>query len=405
MAFGVTAVYTTSLFAAPLAPNTLPGGGQVVAGQGSIGQSGSRMSITQSSQQAIFSWQTFNIGSQAQVTFIQPNSQATALNRVISSDPSQIYGSLTANGRVFLLNPSGIIFGPGSSVNVGGLVASTMGISDSDFLAGRYLFTRDGSTGTILNRGTITAADGGFVALLAPNVMNEGIVSARLGTVAFAAGDRVTLDFDGDNLVSVTADPATIATLVDNRQLVRAEGGRVIMAASAADKLLGGVVNNSGTISASSMVNKGGEVWLTGDTVTQTGNGIIEARGTTGGTVRMLGDKVGLLDSSKIDASGASGGGTVLVGGNSQGKGPEQNASVTYVGKDASIAADAVTNGNGGKVVVWADDTTRFHGSISAKGGAQGGDGGNVEVSGKKYLVYDGGFDARAPKGHAGSLL
>ena len=177
--------------AAPPAPTALPSGAQVMAGQAAVAQSGSRMDITQASQSAILNWQTFNIGSQASVNFKQPNASATALNRVLSSDASQIYGSLTANGRVFLINPSGVIFGSGSSVNVGGLVASTMNISDDDFLAGNYSFHRGNSVGSILNQGTITAASGGFVALLAPEVRNEGIISAKLGTIALAASRAV----------------------------------------------------------------------------------------------------------------------------------------------------------------------------------------------------------------------
>ena len=179
---------STAAVAGTLAQTALPTGGQVAAGQAVVSQSGSRMDIKQASQSAILNWQTFNIGSQAQVNFNQPNAAATALNRVLSSDPSQIYGSLTSNGRVFLLNPSGILFGVGSSVNVGGLVASTMSMSDSDFLAGLYTFNRNGATGSIVNQGSISAADSSFVALLAPEIRNEGILTAKMGTIVLAAG-------------------------------------------------------------------------------------------------------------------------------------------------------------------------------------------------------------------------
>src|SRR5207302_4563489 len=141
-------------------------------------------------------------------------------------------------------------------------------------------------------------------------------------------------------------------------------------------------------IRANSLVQRNGEIVLDGGSAGVVSNtGTLTASGadagTTGGTVKVLGDKVGLFNGTRIDASGDAGGGTVLIGGNFHGAGPEQNASQTIVAQDATINADAVTTGNGGNVAVWSNDGTQFFGSVSARGGAQRGDGGFVEVSGE----------------------
>ena len=132
-----------------LDPNALPTGGRIAAGAATITQSGNRLNVNQASDRAILNWSTFNIGANAAVSFVQPNSGSVALNRVLTSaGASDIQGRLTANGQVFLVNPSGVLFGKGAQVDVGGLVASTLDISDTDFLDGRYVFSRAGAAGS-----------------------------------------------------------------------------------------------------------------------------------------------------------------------------------------------------------------------------------------------------------------
>ena len=391
-------------------PNQLPTDGRVVSGAGSIGTAGNQMTVTQNTQNMIVNWNTFNIGSQAGVNFVQPNAQATALNRVLSADPSHIMGSLTANGRVFLINPSGVIFGNGARVDVGSIVASTLNISDGNFMAGQYIFEKSGSAGSVVNQGVVAARYGGFVAMLAPEVINQGLITAKLGTVGLVAGDKITMDVRGDGLIGFNIDQAAVNALAANSGLVRADGGYVVMGARGAGNLMATVVNNSGVLEAQSIVERNGTIVLDGGGQGLVKNeGILDVSGTqaglTGGAVKVLGEKVGLMAGSTINASGAAGGGEVLVGGNYQGNGPETNSSVTYVDKDASIFANSTDNGNGGKVVVWADDTTRFYGTIETKGGPNGGDGGNVETSGKQYLDFQGSVNTLATKGKAGTLL
>lgn len=387
----------------------LPTGGAVSAGSANIASGADTTTISQSSQNVAINWQSFSIGTTEAVGFVQPNSSSVALNRVLGSDPSSILGSLSANGKVFLVNPSGILFGQGAQVNVGGLVASTLNITDSDFMAGKYSFT-GASNGTVINQGTINAA-GGYVALLGANVSNEGVITARLGTVALAAGNAMTLDFAGDGLLNVTVNSGAVNALAQNGGLIQADGGQVLLTALSAGNLLQGAVNNTGVIQAQTIENHNGTIRLLGDmqTGTVSVSGTLDASGTgagqTGGSVTVTGQHVGLFG-GHIDASGDAGGGTVLVGGGYQGNNPSvKNASATYMSADATISADAITNGNGGTVVLWANDSTRARGTITARGGAQNGDGGLIETSAHSLDVVGIKVDAGAPNGRSGTWL
>ena len=387
----------------------VPQDGQIAAGSGTISQTSPKvMQINQASDKLIINWRSFGIAADEAVRFNQPSAGAVALNRVLGSDPSNIYGQLSANGKIFLVNPNGILFGSGAKVDVGGIVASTLNIADSDFLAGRYTFSRNGATGSVVNQGNLSAADRGYIALLAPEVRNEGILYARMGTIALAGGERITLDMVGDGLINLAIDRATLSTSIINRQLIRADGGQVILSAKAAYDLAGTVVNNEGIIEAKSIRDINGTILLEGNAVLNSGT--LNASGMnhdeTGGTIHVLGDSIRIAGSSLIDVTGNKGGGTVLIGGDYQGKNPSiRNAQYTFIDKNASIYADAVTEGNGGRVVVWADQDTTFSGTITARGGLLAGDGGFAEVSGKKHLQYFGFTDLTSPRGKTGELL
>ena len=246
------------VFAQAPPPNTLPTGGQVVSGQASVSQAGSAMTIRQATDRAILDWRSFSIGSLASVDFQQPGSHAIALNRVIGSDPSAIYGRLSANGQVFLVNPNGILFGLGGRVDVGGLVASTLTMNNEDFLAGNHRFTREGAAAGVTNQGALY---GRYIAMLAPEVKNEGVIVARQGTVVMAAGEVATLNLTGNQLIDVQVDKASIDTLVENRHLVQADDGKVILSAQSANGLMSRVVN-TGAIEATGLSSDGGTVRL-----------------------------------------------------------------------------------------------------------------------------------------------
>lgn len=387
-----------------------PSGGAVTSGSGTITSSGATTTITQSSDKLAINWQSFSIARGETVTFLQPGAGSVALNRVIGNSGSAIYGALNANGKVFLINPNGILFAPGSQINVGGLVASAQKLTDSDFLSGKYTFS--GTDGSVKNQGTIQTAEGGYVVLLGSQAVNEGIIRARQGSVVLAAGNAATLDFSGDGLINLNVSQEAIHALVANSSLIEADGGLVVMTAKAANALSGAVVNNSGIIRAQGLAERNGKIVLDGGN-----SGVVSVSGTldasgrrsglTGGTVKVLGEEVQLTSTAGIEVSGDAGGGTALIGGAYQGGDSEQTAKNTMVAAGAAVRADAITSGHGGQVVVWAEDSTRFAGTISAKGGKAGGNGGLVETSGKKTLkVADtASVNTLAPQGKAGNWL
>ncbi|RYX89832.1 MAG: filamentous hemagglutinin N-terminal domain-containing protein [Comamonadaceae bacterium] len=336
-----------ALIAAPaiaLDAGALPGGGSIGAGSGIVSQSGSAMTINQQSQNLSINWKSFNVGANASVTFNQPGSSAIALNRVVGVDPSQVMGRINANGQVWLLNPNGVLFGSTAQMNVGGLVASTLGLSDADFLSGKRTFA--GSGGSVTNQGSINA---GYVALLGGQVKNEGVIVANMGTAALAAGDQVTLDFAGDKLLNVVVDQGALKALADNRGLVQADGGSIIMTAKARDALMDTAVNNTGMLRARTVENRAGRLLLLGDMDTGTVN--------VGGT---------------LDASAPAGGNSGFI---------ETSAAHVKVADNAAITTRAGSGANG----TWLIDPVDFN--VAATGGDMTGaalsaalNGGNVTI-------------------------
>ncbi len=247
----------------PLNADALPTGGQVVAGKAAIGQSGNTLTVTQASHKAILDWQRFGIGRGESVNFDQPSSSSIALNRVLGADASAIYGHLNANGQVFLVNPNGIYFAPGAQVNVGGIVASTLGISNRDFLDGHDTFSGT-STARVINDGSIITPDGGYVAFIGHQVTNDGSIRTPGGTTALGAGATVDLSFAGNRLVTYQISAAALNALAKNGGLIQASGGTVILTAQARHALLKTVVNNTGVIQAQSVQKHNGTIRLLG---------------------------------------------------------------------------------------------------------------------------------------------
>ncbi|WP_175490582.1 beta strand repeat-containing protein [Pelosinus propionicus] len=280
-----------------------PTGGTVVSGSAAITASGATTTVNQTSDKAIVNWQSFSIGKGETVNFVQPSASAVALNRVIGADASAIYGTLSANGKVFLINPNGILFAPGSQVSTGGLVASTLDIKDSDFLSGQYTFSGTGS-GSVTNQGTITAT--GEAVLLGPQVKNAGAIAAKV--TALGAGQAVSLDFSGDQLVNLTVDTGAAGGSATNSGTITAAGGLVVMSAGTKDALLNTVVNNSGVIRAQTVNNVSGVIRLEGGTVNVGGTLDASApHGGDGGFIETSGAKVNIDENTKITAAAPSG--------------------------------------------------------------------------------------------------
>ncbi|HEX5277486.1 MAG TPA: YDG domain-containing protein, partial [Fluviicoccus sp.] len=302
---------TAGLLTAASTAWSLPTGGVISAGDGSIGQSGSQMTVTQQSSRLAIDWQGFSIDSHEQVNFVQPGAAAIALNRVWGQDPSRILGGLNANGQVFVLNSNGVLFGQGAQVSVGGLVASTLGLSNNDFLSGQFHF--DGaSTAAVSNAGSITAARGGYIALLGAEVSNSGELVAPEGAVSLAAGQTVTLHLDNGSLAGLTVDKGSLDALAANHGLIRADGGQVLLTAEGADALSRAVVNHDGVIEARTLRNVNGVIRLMGDM--EEGEVQLAGRldasapdGGDGGFIETSAAKVSVADSAEITTHAAAG--------------------------------------------------------------------------------------------------
>src|SRR5574337_2139440 len=363
-----------------------PTGGVVVGGSGSILQGGNETVINQISQRLALNWETFNLKSNESVLFNQPGRSAVALNRILDENPSQIFGKINSNGQVFLINTHGIIFGATAQMNVGGLMASTLDLTPKDFLAGNYSLNAVGAGAGIVNHGLIQAASGGSVALVGGSVVNDGVILANYGSIHLDGADKAVLDFDGNGLINVQITGAlqrrfdTEQSAVANQGTLQSASGTVVLQASAAKDLFTNLVNNAGVIDAHGISTDGGVVRPVGSGGNAVSSGRIDASGVHGGDVQVLSDHNVGITGGRVDASGRDGGGSIRVGGGWQGGEGLQTAAATYVAPDATLTADAMQRGNGGSVVVWGDRVNNFYGSISARGGALGGDGGRVET-------------------------
>ncbi len=402
-----------------------PTGPSVVSGSVSFQHpNASTLSVT-NSPGAVINWQGFSIGAGEATRFIQQSSASAVLNRVVGGEMSQLYGQLLSNGRVFLINPGGIVMGPGAVVDTAGFVASTLNLMDADFIAGNLKFQGDANSGSIVNQGWIRTGYGGKVVLVAPHIENSGLIHTPGGELILAAGQKLSiasLDHEGvqfemqapaDSVVNVgklLADGGAIGVFAGTlrhsgdiraNSLVYDQAGRVVLQATNGIELgAGSTTTADGKIGGSVTVHASGGL----DRVA----GTVSAQGSAGkgGDIRILGERVAVVENALVDASGAAGGGQILIGGDFQGgNAAVQNSINSVVGAAATLRADATQSGNGGRLIVWSDDKAQFYGSLSAQGGPQGGDGGFAEVSGKQNLVFAGSANLGAPQGSLGTLL
>ncbi len=408
-----------------ISSDTTPQGGVVVGGSASIAQAPASTTINQSSERAAINWQSFDVGANAKVQFNQPDQNAIALNRVVGGNLSQINGQINANGQIVLINQSGVVFGKGSQVNAENIVVSTSNISTQDFMAGNMAFTGAPNPGAkIINQGNITVRDTGLVGLIAPQVENDGVITARLGQVILAGASAFTLDMYGDRLISLDVTKAVqavdvggklVPALVTNRGVILADGGKVYLTAQDADALVTQLIDAGGTIRADSVGAQAGTISLQGVGGDINISGNLLAKGTTGsagGAIEALTTgTVAVASSADIDASGDAGGGVIAIGttmlraeqGKSDTTAPK--AAAVDIAAGATLAADATGNGNGGTVALLSGKNTKFDGLISVLGGAQGGNGGSAEISSDGVISLSGTVLATAINGKPGEIL
>ncbi|WP_421901647.1 filamentous hemagglutinin N-terminal domain-containing protein [Maridesulfovibrio sp.] len=434
------------LLIVPVSVSANPQGGQVVGGDANISSSGNTMNIQQNSDRAIINWKSFDIGKHESVIFNQPSATSAVLNRIRSGAPSEILGNLKANGQVYLVNPDGFVFGDSARIDTSGFMATTSDILNDDFMKGNMDFNIPGTAGAhIINRGQINVADCGFAALVAPVVRNEGIIAGRYSRVALASGEKFQFDGYGDNLINFAVSEETLSEFYDtegnllketgvyNDGHIKADGGVVLLKAQQLSKIVKGVVSNTGVVEAKTVERRNGRIIFGGernqdteviikgklDVSGETENdqagfvdiearkvelsGDIDATGLIGGRVHLMGDYI-WLENALIDASGYGDGGTVLIGGDYLGGRASDDTyrrlgisrelyefdTATNVAMMDSVVikSDSLVDGDGGKIVLWADNNMFAYGDISSS--ANRGDGGFIEVSGAKFLDING---------------
>lgn len=370
----------------------------------------------QYSNSAIISGNNVDVLGGESWNIVQPSQNSALLVRVNGGQPTQILGSLTANGKVMMINRAGVVFGQNAQVNVGSLVASSADIENANFNAGNYAFNKPGNAdASIINYGNITTREGGFVALVAPSVKNAGVIAANAGNVVLASGDAFTVDFYGDNLFSfeVTKDASaagkdengnTLRSAVENSGAIYANGGRVLMTADSAKHIVDHAINTTGIVEANAINEVGGEIILDG------GDGAIHVAGSLSASGKGAGQKGGTIQvtttdnitlaAANIDASGDTQGGNINIGGAKKGGDALPRASSVLA--DAATTIDASgQSGDAGTVIVWSDDVTNFAGHINIS--SQYANGGFAEVSSADLLTYTGFTDATGVK--FGTLL
>ena len=293
---GKVALIISTLLGTITLVSASPTDGVVTSGTATISQTANTTTINQTSQKASINWQSFSVKPNETVNFVQPSTSSVTLNRVIGINKSLIEGTINANGQVFLLNPNGIVFSKGSSVNVGGLVASTLNLSDEDFQNGNYTLSGN-STNSVLNLGTITANQNGYVVLAGKTVSNEGLIKATLGDIHLVGASKVSLNINGNSLIKLTIDKGILDSLVENKGIIQANGGEVYLTTQALDTVLNGVVNNTGIIEADSIDTHNGKIVLFAHGGTTTVDGTLSSKE---GFIETSGKVLGVKDTAHI---------------------------------------------------------------------------------------------------------
>jgi parallel beta-helix repeat protein len=379
--------------------------GQFLAGNGTDTRSGNVQNITLGTSSAVM---------RADVNVIKDFTvNISGGKNFLVKDPRGVAstndGTINYAGNLFIFNPAGMIIGATGSVNAGSFVVTTADIDNDKFMAGNYSFTTPGnSDASIINKGSITASQGGLVALVAPGVRNDGIITA--GTVQLASANTVAVDMYGDGLYSFALDGKvetaakdengnTMKSAVENNGKIVATGGHVFLTANAAKGIVDNVINNTGIIEATAAHVVGGEIVLDGGsegvvTVAGTLNASGKGVGQKGGSVTVKGENI-QLTSATIDASGTNGGGVAKVV-------ATQNVHVDAASK---IDVSAIANGNGGSALVYGANYAVFNGTLLGQGGALSGNGGFAEISGGESVGFNGLVDLSAANGEMGTLL
>lgn len=370
-------------------------------------------------------FEQFDIDADQSARFITAPDVQNVLS-IITGGPSTIDGLLQVLGSqadLYLVNPSGILFGPNAQLNLPGSLSATTAIGvgfDNRWLSllGSPSQTVDytrfvgqptafdfssGANGGIVNLGDITLGAGQSLSLTGSTVVNTGSLKAPSGTITLTAveGGQLVRIGQGDQLLSLEVSPEIIP---QNNRLGQKD---TIAALTLGELLTGGstasidtlVENADGTVS---LVSTGTVIPEQGGTTVVSGE--LSVAGETGGDINIFGSQVAVFEST-LSAAGTQGGGSLRLGGDARGTGIAPRARQTYVGSGVVLDVDSMHEGDGGEIYIWSDEATNFYGSLSARGGYLGGNGGFADISGRHGLVYCGEVDLSAPQGENGTLL
>ena len=389
-----------SFFYSCLSWAELPKGNTTITGDISISSDTQTMTIHQQSNQTIIEWNSFNIGENNTVTFNQPSSSSSALNRVVSGNPTTLAGSLNANGKVYVVNENGVYFTPTSTINAHSFAASTLALSNDNFLNNIFSFTssNQSSLQSIINKGSITTLDGGFTALLGGAIDNEGTINANLGKVGLGAGKEMTLDLSGDKFLQVAVPIDAATTLLDHEgdtlhTLIShsgsTKGNTIELDVGTAKNILSNAINIPGSLIANKAEQQKGKIILSGSGTIKI-DGSLKAPSTgdinitsdtlsLGGTIDVSDDLPGSITiTSKGELSVS---GSILADSQNNTGGAIELTSPSIMQMDKSLIS---ANGTNGGSIALSGNTIISSGTLSSNGSTA--KGGRIDIEGTNSI-------------------
>lgn len=385
-----TAVILVFLFNIPV--YAAPNGANVVHGNVNISQSGSNTIINQNTDKAIINWNSFDVNKGESVLFNQNSSSSIILNRVTNGLPTSIFGNISANGNVFILNQAGVLVGNGASINTNSFLAGAANINDNDFIAGKYNFY--GAQGNVINNGSIKVQDGGYAVLMGKNVENNGLISAKLGKIYLSSGETFRMDMSGNDLIGVEVEKGITDAYISNTGYIKAEGGTIIMTAKNASDVIRQAVNNTGVIDASSISYKGGKVILGAENgqVINDGEINVSSKSDEGGSIELKAEHI--INNGLVYANGLNGGLINML-----------SSDLLKIGSSSIIQANSFGFGNGGNIKLISQKRAESHKGALIEAGSIYGSGGFIELSGYDSVYAFGNFNTKSLYGVYGQFL
>lgn len=392
----ITAFLSLSLLWLPCLVMALPKGGNVVEGSATIIEQGEQLVITQDSQNVQINFESFNIAETEQVQFIQPGSDAIAVNLVTGQQMSQLMGQLDANGQVFLINQNGIMVGNGAQVDVAGLLLSSQALSQQDIAQGQFVFSGNNSNQELVNisnQGQINARY--YVALISPVIDNAGHIEVSNGDINLISSAKVNVQLSPLTGLHISSEQAIEQGMIDNSGSLLSQNGKVLLSANSMGRLHQSVINNSGEIRATSLIESDGEIILSsgneGDIIN---SGLLEVG--NAGSIQISGSRIANIGRITADTQNNNAGDINLHASDS-----------IVLASNSHISASSANTGNGGRIEVIAQNNARFMkgATILANAGSDNGDGGFVEVSGYQQVEIAGLVETTAENGKNGEFL